>query len=87
MRWSDIRKKALELVRKQQGTKVTGPEKMKAAIDELAEWIDEKLTFGPGLVGRLAEAADGPAAKGLLSLFMQEVYEEVKAGERAESRT
>jgi hypothetical protein len=57
----------------------TGPEKGKAARVMFATWLDESFTGGPGAVGQIAEALDGPAGH-LIGLLVQGVYEDLKAG-------
>lgn len=70
----EVRERASDLIMEFASAKIGGPRKKKAVVRELAEWLDEKLVWGSGPVGRLAEAADGPVLRLILGLVVDEVY-------------
>jgi hypothetical protein len=78
---SQIKTHAEELILQFATAKIGGERKKKAVVRELSEWLDDRLTFGPGPIGRLAEAADGPVLRMILGLIVEEVYKSLsKAG-------
>lgn len=77
----EIRQQAEDAILGFATAKIGGERKKKAVVRELSEWLDDRLTFGPGPVGRLAEAADGPVLRLILGLVVDEVYSSLaKAG-------
>lgn len=76
-----IKEHAENLILEFASAKIGGERKKKAVVRELSEWLDDRLNFGPGPIGRLAEAADGPVLRLILGLVVDEVYNSLaKAG-------
>lgn len=80
----EVREKAEGLILEFATAKVGGPRKKKAVVRELAEWLDARLDFGTGPIGRLAEAADGPILRVILGLLVDEVYGTLKQSGKVE---
>lgn len=76
--WKLVEKKAVEIITEQAVHAIPGEDKARAAVDQLAAWLDEQLTFH-GVVGALAEALDGPVLQVLLRSFVQVTYERAVA--------
>tara|TARA_R110000824_G_scaffold59858_1_gene160411 strand:- start:10917 stop:11249 length:333 start_codon:yes stop_codon:yes gene_type:complete len=57
--------------------KIPGEDKHALAVDKVAKFIDEKLDFGPGVVGSIAEALDGPIASLLVGAIVKESYNSI----------
>lgn len=76
-----LRMKAEELVREQARRSIPGEAKAAAAVEALAEWVDDALEWGPGIPGRLAEWADGRVARVLLGALVQEAYVRLEAAD------
>ncbi len=74
---AEVRSFANSAVRGLVREKIPGPDKHDAAVKQVAEYIDDKLKFGDGIVGSIAESLDGPVAKLLVGFIVKEAYEEL----------
>jgi hypothetical protein len=54
--------------------KIGGQAKHKRAVKEVAKWADDQLTFGDGVVGRVAESLDGPLLKLIIGAVVKESF-------------
>jgi len=57
--------------------KIPGEEKHDVAVKKVAAFIDERLEFGDGAVGSIAEALDGPVARLLVGVIVKESYDRI----------
>lgn len=61
------------------GASLSGRQKKRLAVRKLAESLDDRLTFGPGPIGQLAEVVDSQIIA-LLGALIQSQFESMRDG-------
>lgn len=57
---------------------------LELAVDKLVTWLDDQISYGPGLVAKFIDAHDQDLLKFLLHLVVHSVYKElVQSGQLA----
>lgn len=74
--------KCEELVSQAAIMPLPSPGKAKYVAVELALWLDKRISYGPGPVGRFAEAIDQPLLRALMHLIVEFCYASMKNGGR-----
>ena len=74
----ELRKTAETTVKRLAVQKIGGPAKHKRAVREVAEWADDKLQFGDGPVGRVAESLDGPLLRLIIGAVVKQSFDKLR---------